>query len=537
MTQKYDIFKRIIFLIAIKFVIICVLIFAVFKISTNKKLEGISDKENFYKLQIQNARGNIYDCRGIPLLNTAKKFLAAIIPTKNNFIPLINHVPTEQKESFKQNFLKNRPFISEVLCNLKTENVKIFEISQQLFNSDFLCHTIGYLKNDHGICGIEKSFDEHLNSFKNIEIEYQKNALGQIVAKEKNYDFYDKSYQNAYGVQLCIDKRIQEIAEEAAKKYITKGAVLVTEVPNCKIRASLSLPGFNPKHIENFLKSKDSNFLNRVNCEYNLGSIFKLVTAACLMESGMSLHETYNCSGATNIGGDVKIKCFNGNAHGEVNLENAVALSCNTMFTKLSKRLNPEFFIKTAKNLGFGEKIELAPEFNSEPGNLPSAEELKDDKKLAMFAFGQGSLMATPMQVAAFINAIACEGIYHHPKLIEGLIDKDGSFEKYHFLLPKRVLKPQTAKNLKKFMRKSIILGTAKYANPKNITAAAKTSTAETGIFTNGNRVNQSWIAGFFPFENPKYSIVILAENINLGGKICSPVFKEIAEKISKFWN
>ena len=266
----------------------------------------------------------------------------------------------------------------------------------------------------------------------------------------------------------------------------------------------------------------------------------------------MSLHETYNCSGAADIGGDVKIRCFDGNAHGEVNLENAVALSCNTMFAKFSKRLNPEFFIKTAKNLGFGEKIELAPEFNSEPGNLPSAEELNDDKKLAMFAFGQGSLMATPMQVAAFINAIACEGIYHHPKLIEGLIDKDGSFEKYHFLLPKRVLKPQTAKNLKKFMKKSITLGTAKYANPKNITAAAKTSTAETGIFINGNRVNQSWIAGFFPFENgnrvnqswiagffpfenPKYSIVILAENINLGGKICGPVFKEIAEKISKF--
>ena len=212
MVQQYDIFKRIIFLIA--------LIFAVFKISTNKKLEGISNKENFYKLKIQSGRGNIYDCRGIPLLNTAKKFLASVIPTKNNFIPLINQVPAEQKECFKQNFLKNRPFISEVLCNLKTENVKIFEISQQIFNSDFLCHTIGYLKNGCGICGIEKSFDKHLSSFKNIEIEYQKNALGQIVAKEKNYDFYDKSYQNAYGVQLCIDKRIQEIAEEIAKKYI-----------------------------------------------------------------------------------------------------------------------------------------------------------------------------------------------------------------------------------------------------------------------------------------------------------------------------
>jgi len=534
MNSNYNIFKRIIFLIIIKFIIIFILIFVIFKISTDKKLESVSNNKNFYKLKIKNSRGNIYDCRGISLLNTRKKFLAAIIPDKNNFIKIINFVPESQKSNFIQNFFKNQPFISEVSSNLKIKNIKIFEILEQVFNSNFLCHIIGYLNNGHGVCGIEKSFDKFLNSFKDIEIEYQKNALGQIVAKEQKYDFYDKSYQNSYGVQLCIDKRIQEIVEETAKKYISKGAVLVTEIPNCKIRASLSLPDFNPAKIKNFLDSKDSNFLNRVNCAYNLGSIFKLVTAARLIESGVNIYEIYNCSGSVNFDNNTKIKCFNGISHGKINLEDAVALSCNTMFVELSKKINPEFFIKTARNLGFGKKIELAPEFFSESGNLPSITELKNNKKMAMFSFGQESLMATPMQVAALINTIACEGIYHEPKLIENLINKDGSFEKYNFKLPKRVLKSHTARNLKKFMRKSIILGTAKYANSKKITAAAKTSTAETGIFINNNRVNQSWIAGFFPFENPKYSIIILAENINLGGKICGPVFKEIAEKISK---
>ena len=535
MTVKYNIFKRIIFLLILIFLIIFILIFIIFRISTDKKLGNISDNKNFYKLKIKNSRGNIYDCRGISLLNTKKKFLAAIIPTKNNFIKIINSVPELQKSDFKQNFLKNRPFITEVSRNIKVENTKIFEISEQIFNSSFLCHIIGYLKENHGIYGIEKSFDNYLNNFKDIEIEYQKNALGQIVAKEKKYGFYDKSYQNAYGVQLCIDKRIQEIVEKITKKYISKGAVLVTEVPDCKIRASLSLPDFNPENIKNFLNIKDSNFLNRVNCQYNLGSIFKLVTAACLIESGIDIHEIYNCSGAAYFDNNFKIKCFNGNAHGKINLENAIALSCNTMFAEFSKNISPEFFIKTAKNLGFGKKIELAPDFFSESGNLPSIEELKNNKKMAMFSFGQGSLMATPMQIAGLINAIACEGIYYEPRLIEKLINKDGSSEKYNFVLPKRVLKYKTAQNLKKFMKKSITLGTARYANPKNITAAAKTSTAETGIFINKNRVNQSWIAGFFPFENPKYSIVILAENINLGGKICGPIFKEIAEKISKF--
>ena len=82
-------------------------------------------------------------------------------------------------------------------------------------------------------------------------------------------------------------------------------------------------------------------------------------------------------------------------------------------------------------------------------------------------------------------------------------------------------------------MRTSIISGTAKYGNPTNVTSCAKTSTAETGMIKEGKRVNQSWFAGFFPFEEPKYCVVILAENVNSGGKICGPIFKEIAEKIS----
>ena len=531
-----NIFKRVVFVVIVKFLVLFLLMFAIFRISTNEHLEEVSNEKNFYKVKIKSERGSIYDCRGFPLIELKKKLIAAIVPSESNFVKLLNIIPENKRKQFIVKFYSKFPFTMEVTKKIKEKGVKIFEILKQSFNYIPACHTVGYLKEGHGICGIEKSFDSLLGSANETEIIYQKDASGRVISN-KNPEFYDKSYYNSYGVQLHIDKRIQKIVEEISKKYISKGAVLVTEVPNCEIRASVSLPDFSLGDIDKSLKSKNSDFLNRVNSSYNLGSIFKLVTSACLIESGMNISKVYDCKGAINFKDKTKIRCFNGVSHGKVDLEHAVSLSCNTMFADLSKKIDPKNFLNLAKNLGFGKNLELSPGMISDSGNLPNLEDLKDEKKMAMFSFGQGKLMATPLQVAGLINLISCGGVYHEPKLVKGIINKDGSFENYHFNLPKRVLKFKTTEYLKKFMRASIISGTGKYANSSIISSAAKTSTAETGMFENGERINHSWIAGFFPFENPRYCIVILVENSDQGGKVCGPIFKEIGEKISKFSN
>ena len=524
--------KRIISIFAINVIIIFLLIFSIFKISTNKFLD--SSQKNFYKLKVSPLRGTIYDCRGVPLIETTKKILASIIPNKSNFVPLLNSVSEEKKQEFIKKYFEKSPFIFELSKKVELKGVKIFEVLDQIFDSCLACHIIGYLKEENGVSGIEKSFNDHLKNVSNIETEYQKNASGKIIS-ENNYNFNNKLYSSNHGIQLCIDKRIQEIAEKIGKKYIQKGAIVITEVPNCEIRASASFPEFSPSKIKYLLKSENSDLLNRVNCQYNLGSIFKLITAAYLLESGISKDQIYNCKGAFEFDDGVKIRCFDSKPHGKINLENAVSLSCNSMFADFSKNIDPDDFFKFVKKFKLGEKINIAPELISSPGNLPKLEELKDKKKMAMFSFGQGSLMVTPLQISGLVNSIASGGMYYEPRLVEKIINKDGSSESYHFSLPKKIFKFYTAKQLKNFMRSSIMYGTGKCGNPDNISAAGKTSTAETGMFMNGERINQSWFAGFFPFESPKYSIVVLCENTNLGGKKCGPVFKEIVEEISKF--
>ena len=81
-------------------------------------------------------------------------------------------------------------------------------------------------------------------------------------------------------------------------------------------------------------------------------------------------------------------------------------------------------------------------------------------------------------------------------------------------------------------MKASVDYGTSSKGKLENIDIAAKTSTAQTGIIEDGKRIEQSWFAGFFPYENPKYSIVVLSEAGNGGGESSGPIFKEIVEKM-----
>ena len=95
-----------------------------------------------------------------------------------------------------------------------------------------------------------------------------------------------------------------------------------------------------------------------------------------------------------------------------------------------------------------------------------------------------------------------------------------------------RVISESTSQKLKQFMLASVEYGTSRKGKPTKVSAAAKTSTAQTGIIVNGEKIIQASYAGFFPIENPKYCIVILSEGGTGGGKSCGPVFQEIADNI-----
>jgi len=91
-----------------------------------------------------------------------------------------------------------------------------------------------------------------------------------------------------------------------------------------------------------------------------------------------------------------------------------------------------------------------------------------------------------------------------------------------------------TAELVRSYMVAAIEGGTASSGKPETGGAGAKTATAETGSTdAQGNPVIQAWCAGFYPADQPKYTIVVMAENGKSGSKVCAPVFKEVADGIS----
>lgn len=527
-------YKRIIVVFSILMFCICSLALNIYNISRGEWLSTAAGKQNTYKLNVANLRGNIYDCRKTLLVNNEKTNMAAITPCVESQNAILNLFSSEEREKTAKLFSSEIPFILNLKDKIvSAKGVDIFKVPVRYSNKPLCVHTIGYLDSvGNGVTGVEKAYNDFLNETgSHLSVKYSVDALGRILESSKK-QIEDKSYLQTNGVVLTIDSRIQEIIEEAGNKHLNCGAIVVTEIPSCEIKALASFPSFAINDIQASMNDEKSPFINRTMSSYNVGSVFKLVTAATALEHGVDKDAIYNCTGTIDLE-NAKFHCFNSASHNEINMKNAIAYSCNSYFVNLCNKISPIDLWDMSKNFGFSTSIELMPGFSSEAGNLPSKKKLANKKTMSSFSFGQSSLMATPIQIAGLINTIASNGIYSTPKLIDGIVNENFDYiEKKIVPESKRVISERTAEFLKESIAAAVSYGTANKGKPKNLTAAAKTATAETGLQENGKMIEQSWYAGFYPLEKPKYSIVVLAENGNGGGESCGPIFKQIADTI-----
>ena len=487
---------------------------------------------------VGSCRGNIYDCNKIPLVNELNDSYCAIFPSIDACSSLSKIVSQEEMVSYIPNLNSGKPFCIKLKKQNNIKDVKglrIFKIPKRYSEENILPHILGYLNNcGEGISGIEKSFNEYLKDCTGtLSINYRTDALGRLF-KDPSISVEDSIYRHSGGVVLTIDKKIQRKISKIAKEHLKKGVIIVTQVPNCEIRGLASMPDFNPENIENDLKREDSPFLNRALQVYNAGSVFKLVTAIALLEDNIDGLDNYNCEGSV-VAGNSCFHCANCRIHGVQDLKRALSNSCNTYFINFSKYLNTEKFHNLIGNLGFGKSTELAKDIVSKNGYVPSIDELKDLNELANISFGQGKLMVTPLQIIALINTIASNGEYTEPTLVEGLIDQGFSFvKKIKKEKGEKIVSESAIKEIKEGMLMCTEAGTGILGKPNNIKVCAKTSTAQTGIIKDGRSILQGWFAGFYPEKNPKYSVLVLAEDIESGGVDCGPIFKEVVEEISK---
>ncbi|OJU14433.1 MAG: hypothetical protein BGN88_14335, partial [Clostridiales bacterium 43-6] len=457
--------------------------------------------KNGITLKIDKARGTIYDCNLKRITNSSYRYVAAVSPTPEA-IAAVGMLKNSQ--DVLKRLMAGKPVLIDSAPELNGDGINVFRVYNHFSANQLASHLVGYLDDTgNGVSGIEKGYNNALASDGYLSIHYSCDAKGRVLTGI-NPDISNSQYDPTKGVVLTIDSEIQKELERIMKKYIKTGAAVLIDVQTGKIKASVSVPDFSPSSLATSLKDPDSPLINRAFTAFNTGSVFKCCVAAAALEAGIS--PSYTCTGKINIG-EVQFGCRHN--HGTMNLESALAVSCNTYFINLGQQLGADRIYSMAKNLGFGNSLQLSDSIRSASGNLPDYKTIKAlPAALGNFSFGQGDLMTTPLQIASMCQTIANGGKKITPSLIEGEMSANGVLVNKAPQNPyTRVISEKNADILKQYMINVVEHGTGTTAKPAKGGAGGKTATAETGWVIGGRSILQAWFAGFFPADQPKYAL------------------------------
>lgn len=499
--------------------------------------EYASSQSHIRVKDIDEKRGNIYDCNGELLVNNKRETVLLIKPHSSTF-SIISKI---KGKDFVKDTLMEGYFTTVKTENAYTEynnnNIATVTTFNRYGNSNAV-HLIGYTNSDgDGVCGIEKYYDEEIQKYNGkLSVAYSTDALGRMLVGEKT-EIRNENYYKSGGIHLTIDKNIQEITEKALEKgKIEKGAAVVLEVSSGAIKSVASTPVYDRNNLEDYLNDERLPFLNRAFSAYPVGSVFKTVTAVSALENGIELTEI-ECLGLTEKSSNT-FHCNKRDGHGVVDFKTAISQSCNTYFIEIGTKLGGKALLKTAQKAGFGKAIDIGNGYMTDSGTLPDLKELNSDAAVGNLSFGQGKLTATPLQISSFYCAIANGGIYNAPYIYNGVTDSNGEYNHSTQETGKRIINKGICDIIKEAMLETTINGTGTMAHSSLFDSATKTATAQSGIYDkNGVEIKYSWFVGFYPYESPQYVICIMKENGNSGGIDGAPVFKEISENIYKYEN
>jgi len=372
-------------------------------------------------------------------------------------------------------------------------------------------------------------WDEKVGAFR-LEAALETRLRGRKGVRLLERDIEDGGYRilsevrarQGEDVRLNIDADLQRAAYEALKKRGCRGAVVLVDPNDGAILAMASYPSFDPARITSPGYYREvmerGGLMERCGgaC-YPPGSTVKpLVAAAALAERLITAQTTINCRGYYRS--KKAFRCWvYPNAHGPLNVTAAIERSCNVFFFDVAERLGGARLARWLARFGLGEKPADIPW--SRRGFLPSPSNTHPWYRgyARLVAIGQGQLLASPLQIARAMCAIATGRL---PLL--RLFSKTPPQSR-----PLGV--PQSVLDVVRYGMRLVVEGkhgTAHRTGLSAFCAAAKTGTAEV---SKKRRLNHAWIAGFAPYDAPRVVFVVLVERVRgHGGQVAGPIAAEV---------
>ena len=324
-------------------------------------------------------------------------------------------------------------------------------------------------------------------------------------------------------IMISIDIKLQDSVEQALKAGVEdpriageKGTSVVMDAATGEIYAICSLPYLDPTNREK--AESDAFNLSPVSQAFEPGSIFKTVTLAAALEELPGLEErTWVCEGSAQIG-DGTVTCTA--AHGEQDIREALANSCNVVFGQLAVELGGSTLERYAGKAGLTSRYSV--------NGIPTAAGSFSltgisDNDLAWAGVGQYHDAVNPCSMLVYMGAIANGGRAAVPCLLLQ-VDTPGLPDLPQFTRRTgRLIARDTAETLADMMAYNV---TAAYGTSRfpNMDLCAKSGTAEVG----GGQAPHAWFTGFLRDEDHPYAFLVLVENGGSGSSAAGDVASRV---------
>ena len=304
-------------------------------------------------------------------------------------------------------------------------------------------------------------------------------------------------------VALSIDSRVQAAMESelnsAMATYRAIGATgIVLDVHTGEIIAMASLPEFDPNAPS---RAPVENLASKVTLNvYELGSTFKMITAANAIENGVvhSMTERWDATAPLHIG-RFTIKDDHPTRRW-LNLPELIAHSSNIATARVADELGPQRTVAMFRKLGFDKPVDI--ELGAR--GMPLWPKYWARVTTMTVAYGHG-IAVTPLHLANAYAALANGGIWRPATLVRRDAD--------HIPGGRRVISPETSARMRQLMRLVATNGTARKANVAGFRVGGKTGTAEKP-YQGGYKRNAlvSTFAGVFPMDAPRYVVIAMLD-------------------------
>ncbi|WP_096153265.1 MULTISPECIES: peptidoglycan D,D-transpeptidase FtsI family protein [Bacillus] len=394
-----------------------------------------------------------------------------------------------------------------------------------------------------GVTGLEQAFDEFLLPEGSTQLLYHVDRYGgSLFGIDVRYSAPSNPFY-PLSIKTTIDRDVQLIAEEIANEYkINRGGILLLDIETNEVLAMVSKPSINWKD-----PFSDNGTKNVMVERHFPGSVFKTIIAAGAIEENLVSHNRmFDCN--LDMYGESK------DNKGLLDFEASFAQSCNYTFAKLGQELENRH---TGSIEGYSEKLGLLTEvvwqgdvfhfhefhqLPQEETGMVMAEDNGDQygKDIAQTSIGQREVKVTPIAVANMMATIARGGKAKQVKIVKELDYKNGtmlySFPNHELSVDS--VSKYTVMKLQHMLREVVEHenGTGRRFQTLPYGVAGKSGTAQTGLKSSGGQeLVHRWFAGYFPFENPKYSLVVVELDVVNEQSSVTSMYYDMVNKLYQY--